>query len=80
MTEQQKEQLDFGEQPIQQIITEQNLSAHDLVAASTEQLTHKMVSKACKGRKLTHNVKFKVLNALRNATDKSYEMKELFNY
>ena len=70
----------FGEQPLAKIITVHDLKPMDLVAASTEQITHKMVSRACKGRRLTSNVKSKILNALNKATGKEYSMKELFNY
>jgi len=70
----------FGEQPIARIMVEHGLKAHDLVAISTEQLTRKMVSRACKGRRLTPNVKSKVRNALNESTGKEYPMEELFNY
>ena len=70
----------FGKQPIVQIMIDHNLKPMDLVAASTEQITHKMVSRACKGRRLTSNVKSKILNALNKATGKEYSVEELFNY
>ena len=70
----------FGKQPIVQIMIDPNLKPMDLVAASTEQITHKMVSRACKGRRLTSNVKSKILNALNKATGKEYSVEELFNY
>jgi hypothetical protein len=70
----------LGEQPITQIMTEHNLQAHDLVANSTEQITHKMVVRACKGRRLTSNVKAKIRNALNNSVDKEYSIKDLFTY
>ncbi len=72
--------LNFGAQPIAKIIEEKGLNPHDLVEASTEQITHKMVSRACKGRKLTAKVKLKIQNALNNATKKQYRLEELFNY
>ena len=71
---------DIGPQPIGKIMAERNLKPHDLVAASTEQLTHKMVSRACKGRWLTLNTQTKVLNALNLATGKNYSLRDLFNY
>ncbi len=46
----------LGEQPIARIMADHGLKAHDLVAISTEQLTHKMVSRTCKGRRLTPDV------------------------
>ncbi len=70
----------FGEQPIARIMANNGLKAHDLVAISTRQLTHKMVSRACKGRRLTPNVRSKIREALNESTGKDYSMKELFTY
>ncbi|TFG47360.1 MAG: hypothetical protein E4H40_06580 [Candidatus Brocadiia bacterium] len=75
-----KAERNFGEQPISRIMAEHNLRAHDLVAESSEQLTHKMVSRGRKGRKLTANSKMKLLKALNRRTGKSYTLEELFNY
>lgn len=74
------EERNLGPQPVAQLMAGQGLKPHDLVAASTEQITHKMVSRACKGRRLTHNVQSKILNALNRATGRTYVMKDLFNY
>ena len=71
---------DLGEQPIAKIMQDRGLKPHDLVASSTEQLTHKMVSRACKGRRLTPNVQFKIRDALMNSTGNKYSMEELFTY
>jgi hypothetical protein len=71
---------DLGPQPISGILAQRNLKPHDIVAASTQQLTHKMVSRACKGRRLTINAQLKVLNALNTATGKDYSLQDLFNY
>ena len=71
---------DLGPQPISRILAERNLKPHDLVAASTHQLTHKMVSRACKGRRLTLNAQSKVLNALNLAAGQNYSLRDLFNY
>jgi hypothetical protein len=71
---------DLGPQPIGAILAQRNLKPHDLVAASTQQLTHKMVSRACKGRRLTLNAQTKVLNSLNAVTGKNYSLKDLFNY
>ena len=73
-------QRERGEQPIACIMAAEGLKPHDLVAASSVQMTHKMVSRACKGRRLTPNTKTIVLNALQAATGKTYALKELFNY
>lgn len=70
----------LGEQPLSQLLVLHGLKAHDLVAASTEQITHKMVARANKGRRLTAHVKLKILNALNLAAGKSYVVGELFNY
>ena len=71
---------DLGEQPIAALLANLGLKPHDLVAASTEQITHKMVARACKGRRLTPNVQRKILNALNRATAGSYKSADLFNY
>lgn len=70
----------LGEQPITRIMAESGLKAGDLVAFSTEQITFKMVSRACKGRRLTPNIQSKIRNALNESTGKKYSMKELFTY
>ena len=71
---------DLGEQPIARIMREHNLKPHDLVAISSVEMTHKMVSRACKGRRLTLNTQSKVLEALNRATGKHYSLGDLFNY
>lgn len=71
---------DLGLQPIAEIMSEFELKPNDLVRNSTEQLTHKMVSRAVKGRRLTPNIKRKIANALNKAVDKNYKIEDLFNY
>ena len=71
---------DLGEQPIARLLAALGLSAHDLVAASREQLTHKMVRRACKGRRLTPHVQQKLQNALNARTAGSYGLGDLFDY
>ena len=70
----------LGEQPISRIIAASKLKPHDLVAHSDEQLTHKMVARAMKGRRLTLHVKLKVRDALNNVVGKNYSLKDLFTY
>lgn len=70
----------LGTQPIAALLQAHGLKPHDLVANSTEQITHKMVARACKGRRLTPHVQVKILNALNRATERSYTVHELFNY
>ena len=80
-------QLDLGTQPLDEIMQAGSLSNHDLVAASPEQLTHKMVSRGRKGRRLKRKVQLKILDAL-NAhvktqapeTHRVYSLPDLFNY
>ena len=49
--------MNLGEQPIAKILEEYGLKTHDLVVASEVQMTHKMVQRAMKGRRLTANTK-----------------------
>ena len=79
---------DLGEQPIVAILAKHGLKSHDVVAASTQQITHKMVSRACKGRRLTIKVQCKIRNAVNNAVGDAaeteaqtkYKNRDLFNY
>ncbi len=71
---------DLGPQPIAGLMAEHELKPNDLVRNSTEQLTHKMVNRAVKGRRLTPNIQHKIINALNKAAGKVYELKDLFNY
>ncbi len=73
-------QRDLGEQPVAQLMADHGLKALDLVEASTQQLTHKMVARACKGRRLTLNVKAKVCAAMCAASGEAYRPSDLFNY
>jgi hypothetical protein len=70
----------LGEQPLVAIMEKEELVAHDLVAASDEHITHKMVSRGCKGRRLTRNVQHKILRALCRKSGKNYALADLFNY
>ena len=70
----------LGEQPVARIMREHNFKPHDLVAISSVEMTHKMVSRACKGRRLTLNTQSKVLTALNRVTGKNYALRDLFNY
>jgi hypothetical protein len=71
---------DLGPQPLADLLTEHDLSQRDLVAASTEQITHKMVNRAVRGRRLTPHVMLKICNALNRASGKSYTVADLFTY
>ena len=70
----------LGEQPISRIMVASGLKPHDLVAHSDKQITHKMVARAIKGRKLNPHVQLKVLSALNNVVGKNYSLKDLFTY
>jgi hypothetical protein len=71
---------DFGPQPIADLMAQFQLKPHDLVLASTEQLTHKMVARAMKGRQLTSNSRGVVQRAFNRATQKTWTQAQLFNY
>lgn len=73
-------ELNLGEQPLAAIMDERGLKRHDLVAHSPEPMTFKMVARACKGRRLTANIKLKILTALQKASGHPYTMKDIFNY
>ena len=73
--------LEFGVQPLDAVMTRLGLKNADLASASTEQLTHKMVQKGRKGRRLTMNIKMKILKALNLASaEEKFTPKDLFNY
>ena len=80
MTPQDPLERDLGPQPVAALLEQHALAAKDLVAASTQQLTHKMVARACKGRRLTPNVKGKVLEAINRAAGRQYVLGQLFTY
>ena len=71
---------DLGPQPLKKILEKSRLSHHDLVVSSSKGLTHKMVSRGCKGRRLTKNVQQKVLEALNQASGETFGLEDLFNY
>ncbi len=73
-------QRDLGVQPIAALMGQFHLKPHDLVIASTEQLTHKMVARAVKGRRLTSNSKGIVQRAFNKAAKGSFTFAQLFNY
>jgi len=70
----------LGEQPLAELLRTHGLKAHDLVAASSEQITHKMIARGWKGRRLTANVQGKLLRAVNAATRKEFVLSDLFNY
>ncbi|MFD2302682.1 hypothetical protein ACFSYE_05885 [Roseibacillus ishigakijimensis] len=83
--------MDLGPQPLDAMMTAWGLDNHDLVEISTEQLTHKQVQRARKGRRLTLKMMMKVTRAFNvaiwerlNKEEKEayfeYGWKHLFNY
>lgn len=80
MTSSDSLERNLGDQPLAAILDKRDLKGHDLVAASVVQLTHKTISRARKGRRLTPNSQRKVLNALNRATGESFTLRDLFNY
>lgn len=75
-----KLERDLGEQPLARLMEERNLKPADLVEASTEQITHKMVTRAMKGRRVTARTMDKVHRAWSRATATDQPRGELFNY
>lgn len=69
-----------GPQPLAELMQQLQLKPHDLVEASAEQLTHKMVARAMKGRQLTINSRGIIQRAFNRATGKSWTQAQLFNY
>jgi DNA-binding Xre family transcriptional regulator len=74
--------MNVGVQPLDAIMTEKEISNHDLVASVPPgSITHKQVQKARKGRRLTTNMQDKILEAL-NAylAPEACDLKDVFNY
>lgn len=67
------ESRDHGTQPLDRLMTSWRLQNHHLVEVSTEQLNHKQVQKARKGRQLTLHLMQKVARALNQAALDSLE-------
>ena len=78
--EQHERVLDHGEQPLAALMDERELTAKDLVAASTEGLTFKQVSRARRGRHLTPRMRAKLLRAFGAAAGEPFELCQLFDY
>ena len=58
---------DHGPQPLDGLMDRWKISNHELVEVSTEQLNHKQVQKARKGRQLTLHLMQKLARALNEA-------------
>lgn len=82
---------DLGPQPLDQVMHRLDLQNHDLVEASREPLTHKMVQRGRKGRRLTPRIQCRILRALNHVladqgpSDRSgdiprFGVRDIFNY
>lgn len=82
---------DHGPQPLDALLVRWKITNHELVEVSDEQLNHKQVQKARKGRQLTLHLMQKLMRALNEAAlaklpkDQKanfvpYLHKHLFNY
>ncbi len=76
------EVLEYGVQPLDAIMTENELSNNNLVSCLEGKLTHKTVQKARKGRRLTTRMQLRVAEALNFAVapELRFRWTELFNY
>ena len=72
--------MEAGQQPLDRFMNEVDLKNNDLVKSSKEGLTHKQVSKARKGRRITLRMQKKVLFAWNSLRDEGCELDDLFNY
>ncbi len=75
----------LGTQPIDEVMTTHELKNHDVMQMNRGGLTHKMVQKARKGRRLKPNIKVRITAALNAAlkqrgVEEQYALKQLFNY
>lgn len=74
------ESRDMGPQPLAHLMNELSMKPSHLVEASPDQITHKLVSRAIRGRWLTPHSRRLVLRAWRAATGRETGLSELFNY
>jgi hypothetical protein len=75
------EDMEKGVQPLDALMTKLNFKNSDLVEHSTKQLSHKVVAKGRKGRRLTLNAQLKIMKALNKLqSEKRYSLDDLFNY
>ncbi|MCB1065517.1 MAG: hypothetical protein KDN20_21690 [Verrucomicrobiae bacterium] len=79
------QERNHGPQPLDAIMTELGIGNHELVEASTEQLTHKQVQKGRKGRQLTANLRTKIAHAMNavlavRGEESRFKSGDLFDY
>ena len=80
MVEKESLERNLGEQPLAALMKKHNIRVHDLVVVSPEPMTHKMVARACKGRRLTVNSRNKMIKAMEMATGLEFKKSDLFTY
>ncbi len=78
-------ELDNGVQPLDAVLTELGVTNHEMVEACGEGLTHKAMTRARKGRRLTPKMKLRItqtLNAVlkKRAVEREFRKRDLFNY
>lgn len=71
---------DHGAQPLDGLMVRWNLANHELVEVSTEQLNHKQVQKARKGRQLTLHLMQKMMRALNDTIGAKLPKEERANF
>jgi len=76
------DEMNCGPQPLDALLDELGVKNHALVAASEEHLTHKVVQKGRKGRRLTRHSASKIARALDKVAPKEtpWMPGELFSY
>lgn len=74
--------MDVGIQPLDAIMSRHQWSNHDLVVCSPDDLTHKVIQKGRKGRRITRRAQQKILLAVNRAAagTAQFTVEELFNY
>lgn len=71
---------DHGPQPLDELMTRWGLTNHQLVESSIEQVNHKQVQKARKGRQLTLHLMQKLTRALNEAVVSHLPKEERANF
>lgn len=71
---------DHGLQPLDALMTRWGISNHEMVDASVEQVNHKQVQKARKGRQLTLHMMQKITRTLNDAVISRLPKEERANF
>lgn len=70
----------LGPQPFAGILESEGLTPHRLVETNPVAITHKLVSRGAKGRRLTRHSQQLLLEALNKTASRAYVLSELFDY